>query len=115
MLQEGQAAPELYHIVQEQAATSAQTRGQLYGSEKTYVLPGSGVEMTMNPDELEAEMGGLKGGQEALRDAYEAQLADRGGEEGGAEAVADSSDPRNKRKRRAESSAVSSRHKNFKF
>ena len=113
-------APELYHVMREQAPSREQQKGQLYGSEKTYVLPGSGVEVTMNPDELESELGDLKGGgQEALRDAYEAQLAadrDRG-EEGGPDRdfEADANDPRNKRKRRAESSAVSSRHKNFKF
>lgn len=115
-------APELYHVIKEQASSRDQNKGQLYGSEKTYVLPGSGVAVTMNPDELESELGNLKsGGQEALRDAYEAQLAaDRGSNEQGAgeqlyEGGAGSSDPRNKRKRRAESSAVSSRHKNFKF
>jgi splicing factor 3B subunit 2 len=116
----GGPAPELYHVAKEQAPSKEQQKGQLYGSEKTYVLPGSvrGVEVTMNPDELESELGDLKGGQEALRDAYESQLAaDRGGEEGGARdfEAADVNDPRNKRKRRAESSAVSSRHKNFKF
>lgn len=112
-------APELFHVIKEQASTKDQNKGQLYGSEKTYVLPGSAVEVTMNPDELENELGDLKGGgQEALRDAYESQLAaNRGGEEGGEQhyEAEGGNDPRNKRKRRAESSAVSSRHKNFKF
>ena len=122
VLQTGGSAPkELYHVIKEQAAAATTDRPQLYGSEKTYVLPGQGgqgVEVSMNPDELESELGGLKGDQEALRDAYENQLAaNRGGEDGGERdfEAADSNDPRNKRKRRAESSAVSSRHKNFKF
>mmetsp|Transcript_5003 Transcript_5003/g.9444 ORF Transcript_5003/g.9444 Transcript_5003/m.9444 type:complete len:465 (+) Transcript_5003:359-1753(+) len=109
-------APELYHVIKEQSSKE-QNKGQLYGSEKTYVLPGHGVEVTMNPDELETELGDLKGGQEALRDAYESQLAATRSEQGGEQHFeADGgNDPRNKRKRRAESSAVSSRHKSFKF
>ena len=112
-------APELYHVIQEQAVKDQHRNDQLYGSEKTYVLPGSqGVDVTINPDELENEIGDLNGGQEALRDAYENQLAaNRGNNESGDKDfdISDSNDPRNKRKRRAESAAVSNRHKSFKF
>lgn len=100
---------ELYRVIQERKVQGA-GGAQIFGSDRAYVIGKGAVEMSINPDELETELSGLKQ-KDNLRGAYEAQLAAQGGE---AE-YEDHDDPRQKRKRRAESGAQSKRHKDFKF
>lgn len=102
---------ELYQVLQEKKGHQG-AGGQFFGSDKGYVVGKGAVEVSINPDQLESEIGEL-GSKEGLRDTYEAQLAAKGGE-GEFDADQDH-DPRQKRKRRAESGAQSKRHKDFKF
>lgn len=94
---------ELYQVLQEKAAQGA--NGQMFGSDRTYVLPGKGdVQVSMNPEELEDRLKDKEG----MREAYEAQVT--GGEfEEGVE------DGKGKRKRRVDGSAATKRYKDFKF
>ena len=66
------AGRELYTVIQEKHAAGGAQAGQVFGSDRTYVLPGKGdVQLSLNPDELE-EM--LKD-KERLKDAHDALLA----------------------------------------
>ena len=101
---------ELYYVVQEKQVIG--DKGQLFGSDKAYVLPGRGdVNISINPDQLEEELQEM-GQQERLKDAYSAHAQGQG--EGG-EALDDTDDARGKRKRRADASSLSKRSKGFKF
>jgi splicing factor 3B subunit 2 len=100
---------ELYRVIQEKKVQGA-GGAQIFGSDRGYVIGKGAVEVSINPDELETELSGLKQ-KDNLRGAYEAQLAAQGGEG----EYEDHDDPRQKRKRRAESGAQSKRHKDFKF
>lgn len=97
---------ELYYVVQEKQTNAA---GQLFGSDKTYVLPGKGdVHMSINPDKLEDELQEMNKADH-LKDTYEAQSSQN--EEFGDER----DDARGKRKRRADASSLTKRSKGFKF
>ncbi|CAE7567836.1 SF3B2 [Symbiodinium microadriaticum] len=100
---------ELYKVIQERKTQG--NSGQFFGSDRGYVLGKGAVEVSINPDQLESEVSEL-GHKEGLRGTYEAQLAAQG--EGEYEDDRND-DPRQKRKRRAESGAQSKRHKDFKF
>lgn len=57
---------ELYHVIAEKKASVS---GQLFGSDRQYVLPGKGdVQLSINPDELEE----LMNNKDKLKDAHEA-------------------------------------------
>lgn len=93
-------------VIQEKQALGG--AGQLFSSDRTYVMPGKAdVQVSINPDDLEHQ---LKD-KDQLREAYEAQLASGG--EGGLEDFED--DARGKRKRRMDASNVAKRYKDFKF
>ena len=97
---------ELYHVIQEKKTGKGD--GALFGSDKTYVLPGKGdVELSINPDQLENQLEA-----DQLKDAYDAEKA---GREGGEFNDDKDNDPRNKRKRRTDTSMAAKRHKDFKF
>ena len=89
------ASKELYHVIQEKKSGSGAS-GQLFGSDKTYVLPGQGSgteaqELSENVDEVDEE--GLVSG-----------------------AVTGTETSKTKRKRKTETSSSSTkRHKDFKF
>ena len=91
---------ELYQVLQEKAIKSG--NGELFGSDRTYVLPKGDVQVSVNNDDLEEQ---LKD-KDQLRDAYEAQTAT--GEE-------DQEDGKGKRKRRVDGTAATKRYKDFKF
>ena len=81
----------------------------MFGSDRTYILPGKGdVQVSINPDDLEQQLRD----KEQLRDAYEAQLA-AGGDGAAGDDFED--DARGKRKRRLDASNVAKRYKDFKF
>lgn len=104
---------ELFQVLRETRA--GKSEGAIFGSEKTYVLPGRGdVEMSINPDQLETQLGEL-GDQEGLQDAYDAQKAAVGAGGPTEGDLNDINDPREKRKRRADTSMAAKRHKDFKF
>ena len=90
---------ELYQVLQEKTVVGG--NGQMFGSDRTYVLPKGDVQVSINPDDLEES---LKD-KDHLRDAYEAQT--------GAEEEEDGKGV--KRKRRVEGSATTKRYKDFKF
>ena len=102
---------ELYKVIQERKSGHGAVGGQLFGSDKGYVLGKGAVEVSINPDQLESEISELNN-KEGLRGTYEAQLAAQGDGEYDDER---NDDPRQKRKRRAESGAQAKRHKDFKF
>ena len=94
---------ELYTVIQERAA-NATAKGQLFGSDRAYVLPGKGdVVAAINPDDLEDK--------DRLQEMYESGA--RGGE-GDGEGFGED-DARVNRKRRLDSSNVAKRFKDFKF
>ena len=67
----GGAGRELYTVIQEKHAAGAQA-GQVFGSDRTYVLPGKGdVQLSLNPDELEE----MLRDKDKLKDAHDALLA----------------------------------------
>ena len=93
---------ELYQVLQEKTVLGG--NGQMFGSDRTYVLPKGDVQVSINPDDLEEQ---LKN-KDHMRDAYEAQTAT--GEEG------DQDDGKGgKRKRRVDGTAATKRYKDFKF
>mmetsp|Transcript_17740 Transcript_17740/g.17825 ORF Transcript_17740/g.17825 Transcript_17740/m.17825 type:complete len:554 (+) Transcript_17740:142-1803(+) len=99
---------ELFHVLQERNVTGE--KGQLFGSDRTYVLPGkSDVNVSINPDQLEDELEDM-GQQDRLKDAYEAEQG-----AGDGEFQEDRDDPRGKRKRRADANTITKRNKGFKF
>jgi splicing factor 3B subunit 2 len=58
---------ELFHVIQERKISSS---GQLFGSERQYVLPGkSDVQLSINPDDLED----MLNNNEKMKDAHDAQ------------------------------------------
>ena len=102
------AQKELYYVIQEKQLVGAD-KGQLFGSDRTYVLPGKGdVNISINPDTLEDDITGMSQ-QDLLKDTYEANLEAQG------DAGDDKDDARGKRKRRADASSLSKRSKGFKF
>lgn len=107
----GDTPRELYHVIKEKSANISGS-SQLFGSDRTYVLPGRpGVEISINPDSLEDQLHQMKQ-PDILQDAYETQLSSEGRHEkdGG-----ESEDLRGKRKRRADAGSAAKRHKDFKF
>ncbi len=59
---------ELYTVIQEKQAGGSAAAGQMFGSDRTYVLPGKGdVQLSINPDELED----MLRDKERLRDAHD--------------------------------------------
>lgn len=97
---------ELYQVIQERAVTGgAAISGQLFGSDRTYVLPGKNdVQLSLQPDELEARLKDKDG----LKDAYDSNLSD-------ASEIEEGEDAKGKRKRRLDSSNIIKRYKDFKF
>jgi splicing factor 3B subunit 2 len=68
---QGQGNRELYQVVKEKKASAAGS-GQLFGSDRLYVLPGkSDVQISFNPDELDD----LVKNKERLKEAHDAQIA----------------------------------------
>eukprot|EP00975_Prorocentrum_lima_P055279 11594465-Prorocentrum_lima.AAC.1 len=67
------APKELYQVVPERRPVGgAAAAGQLFGSDRTYALPGKGdVTMALDPDQLEE----MLGDKARMKDAYDAQLA----------------------------------------
>jgi hypothetical protein len=95
---------ELYQVIGEKTTTGA-AAGQLFGSDRTYVMPGKGdVQMSINPDELEDRIKD----KDHMREMYDAQQGETGVNEG-------SEDATGKRKRRVDASTASKRYKDFKF
>ena len=91
---------ELYHVIQEKKTSGKDNTG-LFGTEKTYILPGKGgVEMSINPDQLETALVD----QDTLQDAYDADKAGQFED-----------DKNTKRKRRQDTSMAAKRQKDFKF
>jgi splicing factor 3B subunit 2 len=102
------AAPrELYQVLQEKAV--AGVGGQLFGSDRTYVLGKGDVQLSINPDDLEEQLRD----KEQLREAYEAQAAIVAGDS--TEFEDGDTEGKGKRKRRVDSSAAAKRYKDFKF
>jgi splicing factor 3B subunit 2 len=96
---------ELYQVLQEKATVGA--NGQMFGSDRTYVLPGKGdVQVSINPDDLEEQMRD----KDSMKEAYEAQAA-----VGSVEFEENDDGKGVKRKRRVDGSAVTKRYKDFKF
>ena len=102
---------ELYHVIQEKSNHVGSSA--LFGSDRTYVLPGAGitardVQLSVNPDEIQDA--------DKLKELYQHEVSQKqnGGVEDGAIGEEDN-DPRNKRKRRAEATVNSKRHRDFKF
>jgi splicing factor 3B subunit 2 len=96
---------ELYQVLQEKQVQGV--TGQMFGSDRTYVLPGKGdVQISMNPDELEEH---LKD-KDKIRDEYDAATALEGTE------YEDKEDGVLKKKRRVDTNSVAAkRYKDFKF
>jgi splicing factor 3B subunit 2 len=84
---------ELYTIIQEKS-NAGHSKGQLFGSDRTYVLPGAGG----------ATGGSLNDIDEDTNEGGDGEYADGDGDEG-----------KGKRKRRLDSSSVAKRYKDFKF
>ena len=97
---------ELYQVLQEKAVQSGNGNGQMFGSDRTYVLPKADVQVSINPDDLEDQ---LKD-KDSFKDAYDAQAI------GSAESDERDEDGKGaKRKRRVDGSAATKRYKDFKF
>lgn len=118
------APRELYHVIQERNAATSSGVGQLFGSDRTYLLPGKGDEQyaSLDPDQLESAVkthanadgvvtgiSSLGVGAAAINGAESAHLG------AGAESeVTDGRGTGKKRKSDAASNAVK-RMKEFKF
>ena len=93
---------ELYQVLQEKTVVGGNGQ-QMFGSDRTYVLPKGDVQISINPDDFEEQ---LKN-KDQMRDVYEAHTAT--GEE-------EQDDGKGgKRKRRVDGSAATKRYKDFKF
>jgi splicing factor 3B subunit 2 len=95
---------ELYHVIQEKK-NSVAGGNQLFGSDRTYALPGKGdVELSMNPEDIESQLRD----KDNIKDVYDNSISDTHENEG-----EDSTN--GKRKKRVDSDAASKRFKDFKF
>lgn len=97
---------ELYHIVKEQTQQIGGTNA-LFASDKTYVMPGSDIQVSVDPTAL--------GDKKQIEALYEEEMSQHVGEGEEMTNANVESDPRNKRKRRAEATVNSKRHRDFKF
>ena len=103
----GGGSRDLYRVIQEKANLPGQTGGQLFGSDRTYVIPGKGdVQVSLNPDDLEES---LKD-KDKLRDVYDSQLGENVEENEEVDAQTGT-----KRRRRVDGSVAAKRIKDFKF
>jgi splicing factor 3B subunit 2 len=104
---------ELYQVVRETAAGSTKDAGQLFGSDRTYLMPPKdGVEMAINPDQLEQQLEGM-GDKTILEGTY--KDIRRAEAEAGGRKEFEIDDPASKRKRKAEESISAKRFKDYKF
>ena len=104
---------ELYHVLEEKKVSNVKDKSTLFGTDHGYVLPGQGgVEMSINPDQLEDQLQEL-GDQQGMKEAYDAERAKAGSDV--AADIADLDQANQKRKRRADTSMAAKRHKDFKF
>lgn len=95
---------ELYHIIQEKK-NSVSGGNQLFGSDRTYVLPGKGdVQLSMNPDDIE-DLLRDKDNINYVYDNSNNDTHDNDGEES----------TNGKRKKRVDSAVASKKFKDFKF
>lgn len=105
---------ELYHVIQERKANTA---GQMFGSDRGYVVPGKNdVQMSINPDQLEEMMND----KEKLKNMHEAQALSSQNDlllkghrtNGGTETEEDQN---RGKKRKAEAPIIHKKVKEFKF
>lgn len=109
---------ELYTVMQERQTSGGSAQvGQMFGSDRTYVMPGKGdVQISIHPDELEEVMKD----KDKLRDKHDAlaSVGDYGGSgsgKGTGRNGTDTEDSKAMKKRKMESSGPMKRLKDFKF
>ena len=98
----GQGGRELYTVIKEQQVTGLSGGGEMFGSDRTYVVPGSKDGATIHPDDLEDMMNSHQGSSATV------SKSGKGG-------MTSEVDTGASKKRKAEPSAAVKRMKGFEF
>jgi len=97
---------ELYHVVKEQTQQIGSSNA-LFASDKTYILPKNDIQLSVDPSAI--------GDKKQIEALYEEEMNQNNGDGEDTNNADVESDPRNKRKRRAEATVNSKRQRDFKF